>query len=287
MKKIIVSWVCRILRSYIKFSPFDKGKVHIVRFFHKKLINDAPVFTRKIPQEITMILDLNSYIERQIYYFGFYRPWVLPFFEKMLFVNNNVIDVGANVGPYTLVAANKVGPGGSVIAFEPDPLCYRKLVNNVELNSFSWVTTENLALNDTEDQVSFYTRRSCEDNQGQGSLVNYDFHSDELLIRSTTLDNYLLMEPINSVDVIKIDTQGSEMKVLRGARTIIDKYRPNVLLRCHEEKVNMQNDSTVDIQLFFKKQGYKLFTVNQSEKKPFIVETIKPVIDATFLFITS
>src|SRR5262245_31453918 len=147
--------------------------------------------------------------------------------EDDIFVQNikpgqRVLDVGANVGLYTLLFAKLVGPTGSVIAFEPGPVSCGLLRRNVAINGYNIVTVENAAVSDRSGEVDLFVCRTGEsDNRIAGTLVDHDAR-DRMRVRCVTLDE-CVTEP---VDFIKIDVQGAEFLVLRGAEKTL-RSNPN------------------------------------------------------------
>jgi FkbM family methyltransferase len=128
-----------------------------------------------------------------------------------------VVDVGASIGSYTLVAANRVGSTGSVIAFEPSPSRFDGLERNVALNGFQNVEARRLAIADEVD-----TQELAVDTTGT-------YAADGLVAETTTLDTALDASP----DVVKIDVEGGEFDVLEGMERTLIEARPAVILEVH------------------------------------------------------
>lgn len=126
-----------------------------------------------------------------------------------------VVDVGAHIGFYTLKAAKKVGPRGKVIAIEPDSQNFLLLKKNIAINHFGNVIAIHAALSDINGSRLFY---NCI------NPVLSGFHSQDQKIRAAeiietmTLDTLLQHLKINSIDWLKIDVEGEELSVLKGAK---------------------------------------------------------------------
>lgn len=139
-----------------------------------------------------------------------------------------VVEVGANIGYFTLLAADCVGPNGCVHAFEPDPQNFELLRDNVEVNGFTGrVTLHREALSDHAGRATFY---STTKHRGNGSLIErldqLGDNSGEVVpfdVDVATLDAFAL----GPIDVLKIDAEGSEPFVFRGGRETIERS-PNV-----------------------------------------------------------
>lgn len=273
----------QMVRWYARNAPFDKGKVRIVeaaRMLNRH--NRTNTLLSEVNPGMWMKLDLDSLIERQIFYFGFYRPWVLPYFDRLLTKGQTVVDVGANVGQFTLWAAKRVGTEGMVVAFEPDRSSFEKLLKNVQLNSLQGVLLENIALSNYDGEAILHLNDELDDNKGQSSLSRLTHHRRTQPVICQKLDNFLSQQRIRKVHVVKIDTQGAELRVLRGAANVIEKNRPAIILRCHEKRCRAMGDSTLAIQEFFVDRGYDLFEIHW-RKGLIEVTSPRPVDDSTFL----
>jgi FkbM family methyltransferase len=145
---------------------------------------------------------------------GSYEALEVKLFKESLAADMVVVDVGANVGYYTLIAARIVGSGGHVFAFEPDPRTLAALRGNVVANGFRNVTVIGKAASDTEGNCELYLDSSA----NRTSL--YQSASLERVTRreqvaTTTVDEVLgQLRP----DVVKIDIEGAEPAALRGMR---------------------------------------------------------------------
>lgn len=131
-----------------------------------------------------------------------------------------VVDCGAHVGKYTLPASKMVGVGGGggkVIAIEPHPENYRTLLENIDLNGFRNIVPFNVAAVDYDGQILL--NESIND---AGYGVKGPSSKDSILVKARTIDSILLGDlGLNKVDYMKIDVEGAEVEVLKGARKII------------------------------------------------------------------
>ena len=133
---------------------------------------------------------------------------------------NNVIDIGANIGYFTLLFAKLVGPDGKVFAFEPDPTNFSILKKNIEVNNYNNVILSQKAISDKTEPTKLFL---CKFSNGMHRTYDSNLCDKSLDIESVTLDDFL--NQINfsgKIDFIKIDTEGSEIKVLKGIEKIIE-----------------------------------------------------------------
>jgi len=139
-----------------------------------------------------------------------------------------VIDVGANIGYYTLMFNIYMQGKGHVLCFEPEPNNFVELKNNVEINKFNNVEINQVALGDLKGLVNLSPGIN-------GNIV--DHNSDTIEVPITTLDSYISQ----GVDMIKIDVEGYEFNVLNGCRKLITKYHPILFIEIHSNIKGREN----------------------------------------------
>ena len=163
---------------------------------------------------------------------GYWEYWLSQHFCETIQPGDTVLDIGANLGYYTLIAADLVGPAGRVIAIEPNPHVFDLLSKSVQVNGYTRQTTlRNHALGsqDARGVHPFFVPRNEPKN---GRFVG--LHEDIAFLQThgTVFDVQLgniADEPLDRVDFIKIDVEGAEIEILRNLRPIIEKYRPKIV----------------------------------------------------------
>jgi FkbM family methyltransferase len=156
----------------------------------------------------------------------------LPTFLSLAARARTVMDVGAHVGLYTVLAAI-TNPNASVYAFEPHPSVRARLLKNVRLNSLSNVRCLDLALDHEAGQADFFVADavSVPSSSGfaQGFLSGLGSPFKAIRVQRTTLDQFVAENGIKDIDLIKVDTETTEPRVLRGAIKTLARYRPDVI----------------------------------------------------------
>lgn len=147
---------------------------------------------------------------------GFWESWVTDVFLRSIKPGMTVIDVGANVGYYTLLGARAVGPTGKVYAFEPEPRNLKFLTSNVSLAGAHWTTVCGKALWNETGTSKLFVR--ADDQCGGHSMIGGD-ESKAVSIETITLDEYLGNN--QRVDVMKIDAEGAEPFIIEGMQQVI------------------------------------------------------------------
>jgi FkbM family methyltransferase len=148
-----------------------------------------------------------------------------------------VIDVGAHIGKYTILASKMVGSTGKVIAIEAHPANYDILNKNIVLNKLSNVTTLNYAVHSKEAMVKLY-----EPGQEEGFTIYNTIMSDRervnnqkyIEVKANTLDSLMLANGISQVNWIKVDVEGAELEVLKGSTSVLSSSKDiSILLEVH------------------------------------------------------
>ncbi|MFU3618139.1 FkbM family methyltransferase [Pseudomonas paraeruginosa] len=147
---------------------------------------------------------------------------------------STLIDIGANIGLTSLAMSGLCGEG-LVVAVEPVPATFRLLERNLSLLLHANVKMVNKALGDKDGSVAMYVNES---NLATAFVVSEE-SSGNLDIPLSTLDALVTDCGLASVDFIKIDVEGHELDVLRGARNTLEKFRPNVLLEMNHWCLNV------------------------------------------------
>lgn len=153
---------------------------------------------------------------------GLYEPFESELFARQIASGNMVFDVGANVGYYTALAALAAGPGGRVVAFEPEPTNFATLTRTVARNGFNNVTACQMAIADRSGTGQLYLSTR---NGGDHRLYSTASYERSLGVATTTLDEALAQHHLAHVDVLKMDIQGFEGLALRGAEQLLA-HRP-------------------------------------------------------------
>jgi FkbM family methyltransferase len=166
---------------------------------------------------------------------GIYEPKVIGALREHLRVGDTCLDVGGHVGYLTLLMARLVGPGGRVVAFEPIPETFAALRENVSLNHLENVRLENTAVGEQEGMISLF----CDAAQELSWTPSVSAHRvpgnqiKEISVPVLSLDSFLESSSLRP-KLVKIDVEGAELEVLRGARKMLLEARPVVLVEIHD-----------------------------------------------------
>ena len=196
-------------------------------------------------------------IERAIYLYGVYENLSTVAFLSLVQKGGTVVDAGAHVGHYTLLAAERVGPSGRVIAFEPDPRNRVRLERNVERNALDHVEVLPFAVFDREATLPFVT--APDGNTGLGSLAP-EAAAAAATVRTVRIDDVLEQRGIERVDVVKLDVEGFEAPALEGAAQLLERSRPAVLFEVNrlDGEHGMVTAPAIDA---LRRHGYRVYAI--------------------------
>ena len=224
------------------------------------------VFTQKPP---TLVNNPDYFL----YYFGVWEPRMARALSRRLRPGDVCLDIGANIGWYTLLMSRLVGEGGAVHAFEPDPAAYARLADHVALNRATNVVVNHGALGREEGEVTFYaTPESI-----YSSMYDLGFRgSRRISVPCQTVDSYVAHRGIERLDFIKCDVEGAELEVLQGAESTLRRLRPTMQLEVNPATARAAGGSTQSILEWLSALGdYRFYSVR-------LDGALKPV-DATAL----
>jgi FkbM family methyltransferase len=164
------------------------------------------------------------------YWLGSYEINKRMAFEREIPAGAVVYDIGANVGYFSLLAAVLVGSEGQVYAFEPLPRNIEFLKKHITLNGLGNAEVVEAAVSDRSGEASF--------DLGASSAMGHLADSGQITVRMVSLDDLLQAGEIEPPDYMKVDVEGAEYDVLRGARSLLEKYHPTLFLDTHQREAH-------------------------------------------------
>lgn len=211
----------------------------------------------------------SSDVTTRIYWDGFagYENGTPQFFFDRCRNARVVLDIGANVGYYSILAA-LANPDAEVVAFEPVPQLYDRLARNIELNQLtSRITALKLAVGDRSALVPLYVPNNgvlCE----SSILAEFRPDSTQLQAEATTIDGFLEDRGINSVDVIKIDVEGAEHLVFQGMLKTLERMHPDLICEVLPGRFRFETEGQLG------KLGYKFAWIRDGKLVP--MQNLRP-----------
>lgn len=284
-----------LLRAYIKYAPFDSLKqrfwMHIIRPYFEwtsyTFIAET-FFGSKITGNTIDI------IQRYIYYFGIWEPNLSRWMKGRLSIGDTFVDVGANIGYFSLYASKLVGDAGSVVAIEASPRIFKSLQKNIGLNLIKNIRAVNIAASDCRQMLKLYSGNKS--NIGETTIFEAADFQLECETEAMPLSEILSREEINKTRLIKIDVEGAEWLVIKGLYPLLKSCRNDleIIVEISPNRLAEQRKRPEDIVSAFENFGFHAYSLNndysplsylssQSIKRPVrIKEPIQHQTDVVF-----
>ena len=199
--------------------------------------------------------DLSSFLEWQLWAFGGYEEHLAELFRCLVSSGDRCVDVGANVGVHTVRLAKLVGAAGEVIAIEPDAGVAERTRCNITLNDLGNARVVNAAASDQAGHMRLYRPDSSDTNRARASLLRHPYLTgDTATVPVLTIDEIC----DGPVALIKIDVEGHEAAVLRGASAVIAGHAPSVVFEYAPELLDEAAQAPFG---WLAERGYELFGI--------------------------
>ena len=210
--------------------------------------------------------DMNDRIQRQMWA-GVYEPHVRECLDVLLHPGDVYFDVGAHVGFHAVFAAHRVGPNGRVFAFEADPHAFKGLTRN--LSQFHWAQAANTAVWERTGPLTF-ERSSNKQESGWGtvSAIRDLGTGEHLEVPAVALDDWSRDVNLTRWDAMKLDAEGSELAVLRGAQSMLKKFHPFLILEINAILLHQGGFSPAAVAAFLSELGYSMFRIEYRKLQP-------------------
>ena len=214
-----------------------------------------------------------------------FEPEILWVLLHTLQAGDIAIDVGANVGFFTMIMSQLAGPSGHVIACEPGPNNLPTLKHHLDMNKTSNVVIEKRPLWNKSGPITFYLNA---DNRSSNALfdpaqwehnVKAKLYPQPLQMDATTLDAVAFDVDSRKIKVIKIDTEGAEQRILEGARELLELYHPPyIVAELNPMGLPQTNCTAETMRAYMAQFGYQMFFIHQTDLIPALVPAATKVI---------
>ena len=226
--------------------------------WYKKFI-EKDFFQFNLNHDVKINLYKDSVLSRLIYD-GFEKQET-NYLTTVLKSGDVFIDIGANIGLFSLLASKLVGEEGKVICFEPSLDVFSRLEENILSNNFTNIDCRNIGLSDKEGELTFYTSKNGHDAWNSFAPSQDDKLEKEIKVEVSTLDSEL--SDINKalIKLVKIDVEGWEKFVLNGGRDFFVNFNPIVMVEFTEENTFNAGYSVYEIYDLMQSWGYSWYRI--------------------------
>ena len=245
-----VNWLIRnvnyllspLLPNKIKIHPSGKLKVNIKNY-----------------KSFYLKTNQTSFLTRELFWKKAEHFEYTTIFISLIEKVNTFLDIGANIGYYSILGC-KINPSLKVYAFEPSIGVMIYMCENLKINDLSdKVIVEPIALSDINGTIDFHEMRNLKfptiyNLSGEHNIgTKKDRIANIIKTKSATLDEYLRNKKEGSIDLIKLDTEGAEYQILKGAKETLDKHKPIVICETLFNKIEKELD------VIMGQHGYQLY----------------------------
>lgn len=263
-------------KGFSKYKIIRKGKKFAENNIHSSHVN---------VQGHEMYLDSSDSLRLSTN--DVFEPYTTEVIKQNISNGDLVMDIGANIGYFTLIMAKGIKENGKVFSFEPEPKNFELLKKNVEINNYSNVILEKKAIGNKTGIAKLYLadRKNNIFHSGMHRIFRSDLVSqisNPVSINIIKLDDYLQdLKFIKKIRLIKIDVEGAEFDVLKGMSKILDENKGiKIVMEFSSENLEDYGSNPSDVMDFLINKGFKLSIINEVEKRMEEITGIKGIIDS-------
>lgn len=247
------------VRALLRASPFTRGRGKLLGLARRAVLRRP--FNLDLGSNLLVPADLDEFGVLWEFLYGPSHAWGLSW--QLIRPGDIVVDVGANLGFWSLRAAARTDPTGSVHAFEPDPRNSSRLTHNAQLNALHSIVVVERALADTTGHATFHLANTGD--SGKGRLQPRRGLTALLQVSVVTLDSYLAAERVPHVDFMKVDVEGGEEDVFLGAQRLLARAdAPLILFEAADTLADSVGSSTTRVKMVLMQLGYRIFRPTDS-----------------------
>lgn len=227
------------------------------------------ILKRIIPKEteikegVFLELDQSDAVASGAIALGVYERYETELFLSKIKPAMTIIDIGANLGYYTVLASLRAGDGGLVVAFEPEPNFFKLLSKNISRNNLKNVNHFELAIAEKNGVSKLHL---SSENKGHNSLICSEELKTSVQVKTTTLDEFLTARKIKKIDVIKMDIEGAEILAIEGMKDALIKNMPLLFLEFSPHSIVKLNRNPFHFLSTIHEVGYSIFEINKTRR---------------------
>ncbi|MEU9213119.1 FkbM family methyltransferase [Streptomyces sp. NPDC048415] len=248
-------------RRYVRDAPGSLGKAPLAKHYLNPHLREHP--RRRVVETRSgarFAVDTQDLIQRYLYLFGVWEPNMTNWLQSRLKPGDGFIDVGANIGVFSVLASQLVGDEGHVVAIEASPVFHQRLLQEARLNESRNIRAINAAVSDSHKTLRFVLASSR--NMGANSIVPYEGPAESTFeIEACPLPELLNPSEIANARVIKIDVEGAEGSVVRGLAPVLDELRSDaeITVEVTPERMAQLGDSAEELMKTMADAGFHAY----------------------------
>lgn len=254
------------LAATCRKAPFERGRWRIGSLAYRLIDNGGSGGMQPAVQTrhgFAMNLDLGEFVDRTIFCTGEWEPRETALIAGLIRPGDALVDVGANIGYFTLLASRLVGATGRVIAVEANPRTFALLEANVRLNGCANVDLRHVAAGEAPGFASMVER---EVGNAGGDQVDFAAANASASIKVERIDELVGEQPVR---LIKLDIEGAEGKALRGATGLLERAdAPDLVFEFTPKFLEGMGDGPRELIGLLERLGYRLEVIGDAGRSP-------------------
>lgn len=248
VEKILKIFLFLSLIVYRRATPSSAGR-------------SCPVIIHNFDADLKLRVDRCRAMGSALFWTGFHEFREFQFLHRYLKRDMVFVDIGANLGEYSLFAAKRL-TGGKVLAFEPLTSIRAVLEENIQLNGFDNIRVFPFGLSSREQMLTIHEFEDV--HEGLATFFPGDRKSKSAKqVELKRMDDVLSSYDPGRIDFVKIDIEGGELNALKGCQSMIEKYRPIFMVEINEETYRAAGYGVNDVLHFFAEVGYKPYEIRK------------------------
>lgn len=264
--------ICRLSRFLMVRFPI-KGRYRLMQFVINRGLHKDVELNVRLDRNVRMRLRPDEHVQQNIFFHNYYERNETRYWKKMAANCKTVLDIGGNVGYYSLLASPLVGNDGRVFMFEPVSINLERAKKNIGLSGFTNVDCIKKAVSNQPGAIRI--RIAENDNLGMSGMaesINNDGQDEE--VEGITLDQFAKDNQLDCVDLIKVDVEGAEPLVLQGGRELLSRCSPVIMMEVCIDTLVRLSFGLEDVYKPLAEMGYKPYLINDDLSLNFIEKPI-------------
>ena len=248
----IASKILKIV-FYLSLLVYRRSRPSAVGVSCKEIIDN-------FDSDIKLHIDRSRSMGSALYWTGFHEFREFLFLHRYLKPDMIFVDVGANLGEYSLFAAKRLSKG-KVLSFEPLPSIRKVFEENVRLNGFNNIDVYPFGLSAVPETMPIHEFEDV--HEGLATFYPGERHGKTISVELKRLDDVVIQGGFRTIDFIKMDIEGGELKALEGSRLVIERFRPAFMVEVNAVTYQTAGYATEDVFDFFNTVSYRPYTIEK------------------------
>jgi FkbM family methyltransferase len=249
----------KLLNAYTRNFSFPHRGLKYFLKTAKWLGIENRTYSKRLADNFYMQLNPSEHIQQQLFWYGYYERELGTLIKKILGPGDVFLDVGANIGYFSLLAAIQQ-PSAKVIAFEPVSSVFDKLEENISINNAKNITAIKVAVGKKNEAREIYI--SGADNMGMSSFQKPENYSGRFeKVNTIAIDEWIRSSGLPGINLIKLDIEGSEFAALEGMNETLQNFKPLVITEINPAALKAFDLAPADIFNYLKKLDYSGFLI--------------------------